>query len=158
MDRLDSMVIVSGENVYPAEIEDVVPQLDGMADGVVAALPHPVTGVELVLVYTLLPGAVVRDDEWRALLMKQLSRLQGAAPVRAAQGDRGRQFSAYSAWQDPTVGRAKTGDREPDLSHRRWRARRNGGILSGDRVTGSHPGPVVMAQQRRCPLFRNLRV
>ncbi|MBM7075032.1 class I adenylate-forming enzyme family protein [Micromonospora humida] len=73
VDRMDSMVIVSGENVYPAEIENVVPQLDGIADAVVAALPHPVTGVELVLVYTLLPGAVAREDEWRALLLKQLS-------------------------------------------------------------------------------------
>ena len=44
VDRLDSMVIVSGENMYPAEVEGVVPRLAGIADGVVATLPHPVTG------------------------------------------------------------------------------------------------------------------
>lgn len=73
VDRLDSMVIVSGENMYPAEVEGVVPRLTGMADGVVATLPHPVTGVELVLVYTLLPGARADEDGWRATLLKHLS-------------------------------------------------------------------------------------
>ncbi|MFI7436137.1 class I adenylate-forming enzyme family protein [Micromonospora haikouensis] len=73
VDRMDSMVIVSGENVYPAEIENAVPHLAGVEDAVVAALPHPVTGVELVLVYTLLPGAVADDDAWRATLLRFLS-------------------------------------------------------------------------------------
>jgi acyl-CoA synthetase (AMP-forming)/AMP-acid ligase II len=73
VDRVDSMVIVSGENVYPAEIENVVPHLDGIEDAVVAALPHPVTGVELILVYTLLPGAAAADDAWRRTLLKFLS-------------------------------------------------------------------------------------
>lgn len=73
VDRIDSMVIVSGENVYPAEVENLVPHLDGIEDGVVVALPHPVTGVELVLVYTLLPGAATDDDVWRAALVKLLS-------------------------------------------------------------------------------------
>ena len=73
VDRLDSMVIVSGENMYPAEVEGVVPRLAGIADGVVATLPHPVTGVELVLVYTLLPGARADEDGWRATLLAHLS-------------------------------------------------------------------------------------
>jgi long-chain acyl-CoA synthetase len=73
VDRIDSMVIVNGENVYPAEIENVVPHLAGVADAVVAALPHPVTGVELVLVYTLLPGVVADDDDWRATMLRHLS-------------------------------------------------------------------------------------
>ncbi|WP_320068843.1 class I adenylate-forming enzyme family protein [Micromonospora sp. RTGN7] len=73
VDRIDSMVIVSGENVYPAEIENAVPQLEGVEDGVVAALPHGVTGVELVLVYSLLPGAVADADAWRATLLRFLS-------------------------------------------------------------------------------------
>jgi acyl-CoA synthetase (AMP-forming)/AMP-acid ligase II/acyl carrier protein len=73
VDRLDSMVIVNGENVYPAEIEGVVPRLTGIEDAIVAALPHPVTGVELVLVYKLLPGAVASVDEWRGTLLKFVS-------------------------------------------------------------------------------------
>ncbi|BCJ75926.1 fatty acid biosynthesis-related CoA ligase [Catellatospora sp. IY07-71] len=73
VDRLDSMVIVNGENVYPAEIESVVPHLAGVEDAVVAALPHPVTGVELVLVYKLLPGTAADEDGWRATLLKHVS-------------------------------------------------------------------------------------
>ncbi|MBP2703754.1 acyl--CoA ligase [Microbispora sp. RL4-1S] len=73
VDRLDSMVIVNGENMYPAEVEGVVPHLEGVEDAVLVALPHPVTGVELVLVYTLLPGATARADDWRATLLKFVS-------------------------------------------------------------------------------------
>ncbi|SCG77002.1 Acyl-CoA synthetase (AMP-forming)/AMP-acid ligase II [Micromonospora coxensis] len=73
VDRLDSMVIVNGENVYPAEIESVVPHLAGIEDAVVTALPHPVTGVELVLVYKLLPSAAADEDVWRATLLKHVS-------------------------------------------------------------------------------------
>lgn len=71
--RLDSMVFVNGWNVYPAEVERAASQLPGIEDAVVAVLPHPVTGVELVLVYTLVPGAVATVNEWRAMLLKHVS-------------------------------------------------------------------------------------
>lgn len=73
VDRIDSMVIVNGENVYPAEIENLVPQLAGVQDAVVATLPHPVTGVELILVHTLAPGAAADPDGWRATLLGLLN-------------------------------------------------------------------------------------
>ena len=69
VDRIDSMVIVNGENVYPAEVENLVSRLAGIQDAVVVALPHPVTGVELVLIHTLSPGAAADPDTWRATLM-----------------------------------------------------------------------------------------
>jgi len=73
LDRLDNMVIVSGSNVYPVEVERAASHLEGIEDAVVAALPHPVSGVELILVYTLLPGAVAAVDEWRATLLKHIT-------------------------------------------------------------------------------------
>lgn len=73
VDRIDSMVIVNGENIYPAEIENVVPHLEGIEDAVAVGLPHSVTGAELVLVYTLLPGAAANDDDWRAKLLQYLT-------------------------------------------------------------------------------------
>jgi acyl-CoA synthetase (AMP-forming)/AMP-acid ligase II len=76
VDRIDSMVIVSGENVYPAEIENLVPRLAGIQDAVVVALPHAVTGVDLVLVHTLLPGAAADHDAWRMTLMEHLSKFK----------------------------------------------------------------------------------
>jgi acyl-CoA synthetase (AMP-forming)/AMP-acid ligase II len=71
--RLDSMVIVSGSNVYPVEVERAASHLDGIADAVLTTMPHPVTGVELILVYTLLPGAAAAVDGWRAALLKHVS-------------------------------------------------------------------------------------
>jgi acyl-CoA synthetase (AMP-forming)/AMP-acid ligase II/acyl carrier protein len=76
VDRIDSMVIVSGENIYPAEIEGAVPHLKGIEDAVLVTLPHPVTGVELILVYKLIPGAVATVDEWRVELLKHVSRFK----------------------------------------------------------------------------------
>lgn len=73
LDRLDNMVIVSGSNVYPVEVERAAARLEGMQDAVCASLPHPVTGVELVLVYTLRPGAVAAVDEWRTTLLRHIS-------------------------------------------------------------------------------------
>lgn len=51
VDRLDSMLIVGGENVYPAEIERLCMQLQGAAQIVLAGLEHQIWGHELVLVY-----------------------------------------------------------------------------------------------------------
>jgi acyl-CoA synthetase (AMP-forming)/AMP-acid ligase II len=73
VDRMDSMVIVNGENVYPAEVESAALHLSGVRDSVVVALPHSITGVELVLVYTLAEGAEADPDGWRATLLQHLT-------------------------------------------------------------------------------------
>jgi acyl-CoA synthetase (AMP-forming)/AMP-acid ligase II len=51
VDRLDSMLIVGGENVYPAEIERLCMQLQDAAQIVLAGVDHQIWGHELVLVY-----------------------------------------------------------------------------------------------------------
>jgi long-chain acyl-CoA synthetase len=50
VDRLKELVIVSGFNVYPVEVEDVVTELDGVAEAAVIGTPHPTTG-EAVVAY-----------------------------------------------------------------------------------------------------------
>jgi long-chain acyl-CoA synthetase len=50
-DRLDNMMIVSGENVYPADVENYVPLLEGMKFGVLSSVPDELAGRRLVLVY-----------------------------------------------------------------------------------------------------------
>jgi acyl-CoA synthetase (AMP-forming)/AMP-acid ligase II len=73
VDRLDSMLIVGGENVYPSEIENLVPELDGVAEAVVVGLPDHVTGCRLVMVYRLRPGAEPEPATWREVFVRHLS-------------------------------------------------------------------------------------
>lgn len=71
--RFDDLVIVGGENVYPAEVEKHVPGLDGIDQGFLVAVPHKVMGVELVLVYRPTEGAEAAPERWRAELVRHLS-------------------------------------------------------------------------------------
>jgi long-chain acyl-CoA synthetase len=52
VDRLKELVIVSGFNVYPSEVEEVVAEVDGVAEAAVIGTPDPRTG-EAVVVYVL---------------------------------------------------------------------------------------------------------
>jgi long-chain acyl-CoA synthetase len=48
VDRLKELVIVSGFNVYPTEVEDVITELDDVAEAAVIGTPHPRTGEAVV--------------------------------------------------------------------------------------------------------------
>jgi long-chain acyl-CoA synthetase len=50
VDRLKELIIVSGFNVYPSEVEDVVAEVDGVAEAAVIGVPDPDTG-EAVVAY-----------------------------------------------------------------------------------------------------------
>jgi long-chain acyl-CoA synthetase len=50
VDRLKELVIVSGFNVYPVEVEDVIAELDGVVEAAVIGADDPVTG-EAVIAY-----------------------------------------------------------------------------------------------------------
>lgn len=50
VDRLKEMVIVSGFNVYPVEVEDVITELDAVAEAAVIGVEAPLTG-EAVVAY-----------------------------------------------------------------------------------------------------------
>jgi long-chain acyl-CoA synthetase len=52
VDRKKDMVLVSGFNVYPNEVEDVVAQMDAVLDVAVIGVPDPATG-EAVRVYVV---------------------------------------------------------------------------------------------------------
>jgi long-chain acyl-CoA synthetase len=50
VDRLKELVIVSGFNVYPSEVEDVIDEVDGVAESAVIGAADPATG-EAVVAY-----------------------------------------------------------------------------------------------------------
>jgi long-chain acyl-CoA synthetase len=55
VDRLKELVIVSGFNVYPVEVEDVIREVDGVAEAAVIGVEDPVTG-EAVVAYVVPAG------------------------------------------------------------------------------------------------------
>lgn len=52
VDRVKELVIVSGFNVYPTEVEDVIREVDGVADAAVIGVPDEETG-EAVVAYVV---------------------------------------------------------------------------------------------------------
>lgn len=62
VDRLRELVIVSGFNVYPSEVEDVIVELDEVAEAAVIGVPDPETG-EAVQAFVVASGDRVAGPE-----------------------------------------------------------------------------------------------
>ncbi|MCY7402667.1 MAG: acyl--CoA ligase [Nocardioides sp.] len=56
VDRVKELIIVSGFNVYPSEVEDVIREVEGITDAAVIGSPDDGTG-EAVVAYVVAPGA-----------------------------------------------------------------------------------------------------
>ncbi|GLY15210.1 polyketide synthase [Kineosporia sp. NBRC 101677] len=65
VDRLKDMLIVGGENVYPAEVEAALTTCPEVADVAVVGAPHEAWGEAAVAVLTLEPGASLTLGELR---------------------------------------------------------------------------------------------
>jgi long-chain acyl-CoA synthetase len=83
VDRVKDLVIVSGFNVYPSEVEDVLREVDGVVEAAVVGAADPETG-EAVVAYVRAPGAdpqvvadaVRRHCASRLARFKQPSRIE----------------------------------------------------------------------------------
>lgn len=73
VDRLDSMLIVGGENVYPAEIERLGALLPGAAQVVLAGLDHEIWRTQLVLVYKAAPAGSASPAQWHRVLAQHVA-------------------------------------------------------------------------------------
>jgi len=62
VDRKKDMIIVSGFNVFPNEIEDVVANHPGVLECGVVGVPDPVTGEKVKLVVVKKDPAVTKED------------------------------------------------------------------------------------------------
>ena len=56
VDRVKELIIVSGFNVYPTEVEDVLREVEGVTDAAVIGAPDAESG-EAVVAYVVAPGA-----------------------------------------------------------------------------------------------------
>ena len=63
VDRAKDVVIVSGFNVFPAEVEDVLGRHPAVAAAAVVGVPHPHSGEAVRALIVAEPGAHVDADE-----------------------------------------------------------------------------------------------
>jgi len=62
-DRIKDMVVSGGENIYPAEVENVLMKHPDVADGAVFGVPDPVWGESVKACVVLRPGAAASETD-----------------------------------------------------------------------------------------------
>jgi long-chain acyl-CoA synthetase len=70
VDRLKELVIVSGFNVYPTEVEDVITEVEGVAEAAVIGTEHPMTG-EAVVAYVKAVRGSAYDEQTLVRLVRE---------------------------------------------------------------------------------------
>ena len=63
VDRAKDLIIVSGFNVYPAEVEDVLDSHPAVAQAVVIGVPHPHSGESVKAYVVVADGVSVEEDD-----------------------------------------------------------------------------------------------
>jgi len=62
VDRLKDMIIRGGENIYPAEIEEILYGCDGVAEAAVVGVPDPIYGERVVAFVVAAEGAELTES------------------------------------------------------------------------------------------------
>ena len=81
VDRAKDLVIVSGFNVYPAEVEDVLGEHPDVAEVGVVGVPHPHTGEAVKAYVVLRPGATAHEDTLVSWCLDHLARYKCPSKV-----------------------------------------------------------------------------
>ena len=74
VDRAKDLIIVSGFNVYPAEVEDVLLEHPCIEAAAVVGVPHPYSGEAVKAYVVVSPGATVEEDEIIGFTAERLAR------------------------------------------------------------------------------------
>jgi long-chain acyl-CoA synthetase len=81
VDRAKDLIIVSGFNVYPAEVEEVLMSHPRVAEAAVVGEPDPRTGEAVVAYVALEPGPAVAPESLQAFCASALARYKCPARV-----------------------------------------------------------------------------
>jgi long-chain acyl-CoA synthetase len=82
VERSKDLVIVSGFNVFPAEVERVLASVPGVAEAVVVGRPDATTGEAVEAVVVPAPGAALTEEELRAHCAANLARYKCPTTIR----------------------------------------------------------------------------
>lgn len=82
VDRLKDMLISGGENVYPAEIENVLLAHEGVVDAAVIGIPSAKWGESAMAVIVRAPGAEVDEQELITLTQTKLAKFKSVKLVQ----------------------------------------------------------------------------
>lgn len=74
VDRVKDLVIVSGFNVYPAEVEEVLMQHPAIDACAVVGVPHPYSGEAVKAYVVAVPGESIEEDEVVRFCASRLAR------------------------------------------------------------------------------------
>jgi long-chain acyl-CoA synthetase len=74
VDREKDLIIVSGFNVYPGEVEDVLKQHPGVSEVAVLGVPHPHSGESVKAFVVAKPDRMLEEDELAAFCSQELAR------------------------------------------------------------------------------------
>ena len=116
VDRLKEMVIVSGFNVYPTEVEDVIRDVPGVRETAVIGVEDPTSG-EAVVAYVVPTATTRRGGRGARAVPGTAGALQAAEPDRG-----GRRAAAHRHRQGPE-GPAAQRRAAPRAGHPRMSAR-----------------------------------
>ena len=84
VDRVRELILVSGFNVYPREVEDVIAAHPDVAEVAVLGVPHPYTGETVKAVVVPRPGAQLTADDVIGWSAKRLARFKCPTTVEFA--------------------------------------------------------------------------
>jgi long-chain acyl-CoA synthetase len=76
VDRVREMILVSGFNVYPREVEDVLAAHPAVAEVAVLGIPHPYTGESVKALVVRKAGTAVTGDDLVAHAARSLARFK----------------------------------------------------------------------------------
>jgi len=76
VDRLGELILVSGFNVYPREVELVLAGFAGVAEAAVVGIQHPYTGQAVKAFVVLAPGVTASADDLIAYSERNLARFK----------------------------------------------------------------------------------